>query len=698
VGEVLVAAGQPAEAVVEYNRVLTSHFQHAVAASAQYRVARCLDGLGRHVDATGAYQAVVSGYPLEPEAPAAAYLAGVGLLRQDRPLAAAPLFQLVLDRYLPRPADGKPVVLESAERQELLEASLCLLEYSYHRAGDLGQLSGAPHVLLGRMPPGRSPWRAWALLIDADASAAQARYAEAQSALEAIMRDFPDQPVATSAAKLLAWTYARQGQDSLAIATEEGLLARGKDGPGGSIVSAALLDIAHVRFNQRRFRDAADAYEDLLRRFPGHPQRLAILYQAGLCYLRLERAGDAVDRWESIVRDSAAAAIAERAWARMGDVYFQAERYTDARRCYQGLLENFAGSPAAGLAQLRLAQCAYNDGRDADALQAFALVQERFPDTPVAREAKRGTELALYRLSQRPDGARVLGELVERFPASAFAADAQLQIARRAYQEKRYEEAAEGFRRVVSGFPGYSAADQAQFLLADSWAQAGRAGEALKAYEQFLAFFPVSDLTTTVRFRIGLAHFESGEYLRAALAFTQVLGDSAAPDVRAASRYNLALCHRQLGRPDEARAELELYRSEHGQDARAADVAYQLGDLDEAAGLRAQALEEFERALASSPRPELEVELGYRAGLAHEQLGDADAALRAYGVAAAGKDRSDPFRLSAVARSAALHEKRRETTKALAAYRDIVANARDQELVAAATAKVAQLEAGVRRR
>ncbi|HKQ20391.1 MAG TPA: tetratricopeptide repeat protein, partial [Candidatus Eisenbacteria bacterium] len=75
IGDVLATRGQYQEAILELNRVLTTYFQHSVAASAQYRVARCLDALGRKADATGSYQAVVSGYPLEPEAPAAAYLA-----------------------------------------------------------------------------------------------------------------------------------------------------------------------------------------------------------------------------------------------------------------------------------------------------------------------------------------------------------------------------------------------------------------------------------------------------------------------------------------------------------------------------------------------------------------------------------------------------------------------------------------------
>src|SRR6267142_611042 len=226
IGESLIGKKKYAEAIVELNRVLTSYFQHSVAASAQYRVARCLDAMGRGSDATGTYQTVVSGYPLEPEAPAAAYLAGVGLLSQNRPMAAAPYFQIVLDRYATRTDSSSTLTFASPELAGLVDAALCLLEYSYHKAGDIGQLAGAPHVMLQRMPPSRSPWRAWALLIDADASAASGRYAEAQGTLERLTRDFPGHPIGASATKLLAWTYARQGRDSLAIASEERLVAQ----------------------------------------------------------------------------------------------------------------------------------------------------------------------------------------------------------------------------------------------------------------------------------------------------------------------------------------------------------------------------------------------------------------------------------------------------------------------------------------
>ena len=698
VGDVLIQKGKYAEAIVEMNRVLREYFQHSVAASAQYRVGRCLDLLGRKNDATGTYQAVVSGYPLEPEAPAAAYLAGVGLLAQGKSRLAATYFQLVLDRYVAQMDKASLDMFKTPERLELVDASLCLLLYSYHQAGDLGQLAGAPHLLLQKMPPSHSPWRAYALLIDADASAAQARYPEAQATLEKLMHDFPDLSIGASATKLLAWSYARQGRDSLAVATEERLVGLYGASARPEIVASAYLDIAHDRFNQKSYRAAADAYVLFLKRYPNHPQRLLAHYQAGLAYLRVNRAGDAVDHWEAIVRDSAKAPIAEKAWARAGDLYFQAQRYEDAKRCYRGLLENFAETDGAALAMLRMGQCEYNAGHDAAALQRYSETIARYPDTPYSKESQRGSELALYRLGQSSKGTAELSKLVEQYPTSSFAADALFQIAKGHYQAKQWAEAADGFRRVVSQFPGYSAADEAQFLLADAYAHAGSMEQSRLAYEQFLSFFPNSELRPTAEFQVGLQQFQAKDFMRAAVAFTQVLGESTTAEVRAASRYNLALCQRQLNQPDEAKAALLHYREEHPNDARAAEVAYQLGDLAEASGDQPGALQEFQRALDSRPSAALELELNYRVGHGQEQQGNTDAALRAYNRAVASTDRKNPYRLSALARCAAIYESRKEFVRALTAYRDIAQNSKDSELAAAAAGRASQLESRGKKR
>ncbi len=697
VAEGLVSESKFEEAVVAYNRVLARFFQHKIAASAQYRVARCLDAMGRGAEAIGSYQAVVTGYPLEPEAPAAAYLAGVGLLKQGRPRVAAPYFQIVLDRYARSDSRGD-VVFARAEDRELVEAALCMLEWSWHSAGDPGQVAGAPHVLLQKMPASRSPWRACALLVDADASAALGRYAEAQSTLEKLSAEFPDKTLGASARQLLAWTYAKQGRDSLAVATEEELLARWGASGDDAIVSAASLDIAHARFNQKRYREAAAAYEDFLRRWPKNPSRSIALYQAGLCYLRLGREGDAVDRWEAQVHDSASAPLSERAWARCGDVYFQAGHYDEARRAYQGLLENFSSGQAAGLASLRLAQCEYNAGHDADAVTAYSTTLERFAGTAYAREARRGMEQALYRLGRNADADTVLARLVEQYPDSPFAADAMFQIARRRYEAKKWNEAADGFRQVVSRYPGYGSAAQAQFLMADALGHTGDPERTLAAYEQFLSYFPENALAPTASLRAGLLHFQAKSWMPAAIAFTRALTDSAPPDVRGAALYDRALCRRELGQSDEARTDLMRYAVEFPTGPLAAPAATALAAMEAAAGRLDSAQTGFARALSLKPDASLACEAAFRLGRVREQLADTTGAMRAYREAGQSPDLAQPYRLSALARLATLHEARHEYTRAIAAYRDIVKNSKDRELVAAASERVNRLSNHQRRR
>jgi TolA-binding protein len=691
-GEALFGQSLYQKAILEFNNVLTDHFQHSLAARAQYRVGRCLDALGRQSEATSTYQAVVSGYPVAPEAPAAAYLAGVGLLEQNRPLEAIPYFQLVLDRYA-RDDNSGTIVFTSPDHIELVEAALCLLEFSYHRAGNLGQLSGVPYLMLQKMPPSHSEWRAYALLIVADALAAQARYADAQVALEKLITEFPQHRIGISANRLLAWTYAQQGHDDLAIETEEGMLARYASYGDKEKLSSAYLNKAHILFNRKNYQEAAGIYDEFVLRFPEHPQALLALYQAGLCYLRLKLAGEAVDRWEDIVAKNPSAEIAERAWVRAGDAYFQADQFEDARRCYQGLLDYFSDSRAAALGLLRLAQCEYNAGKDPEALELFSAVSVRYPGTAEAREAQRGMELALYRLGQRDDGSEILAQLVERYPTSAFSADAQFQIAMRLYNEKQFEEAADEFRRVVSQFPGYSAADQAHFLMADSYSQLSLAKEAQLAYEQFLLFFPESELRSTVRFRLGSLRFDEGNYMQAAVDFTAILDANLSEELTSASLYNLALCQRMLGNTDQAQAMLKRYREQHGPgDERAADVAYQLGDIHDTAGQTELAVEEFERSLASHPPASLANELHYRLGVCREELGDQEGAIGAYKKAMASKDKADAFRLSAIARCAALYEEQGKYKQALSSYYSLIQDAEDPELVVAAKERASQLE------
>ncbi len=694
-GEVMVASGDYPAAIVEYTRVLSYYFDKSIAASAQYRLGRCYDAMNQHADATTSYMAVVSGYPLEPEAPAAAYMAGTALLDAGDPRGAVPYFQIVLDRYARQEGSDGTIVFASPAHQELVEASLCMLEVSWHRVGDLGQLTGAPHALLQKSPPSASFWRAWTVLIDADAMASQGNYDEARQSLETLRAKFPRHPAVIPANQLLAWTYAQQGHEDLAIATSEDMLARFTGKGDLRPFSQALLNVAHVRFNQSHYQEAVDAYEEFISRYPDNQQRMLALYQAGLCYLRLDRGGDAIDRWEAIVRTDPEAEIAEKAWARAGDLYFQAEQYTEAKRCYRGLLDNFGATSAASLGLLRIAQCDYNAGDDAVAVAGYEALIRRYPASGLIAEADNGIELALYRMGQQDDGIAELGQLLEKYPNSSFAPDAQFQIATRLYEKEEFVAAADEYRRVVSRFPGYSAADRAQFLMAESYDRAAADDEARQAYEQFLGFFADSDLKTSAHFRLGMNLFEAGTYDRAANHFADVLEGDPEPDIAKASLFNLGLCSRLQGDLDQAVGHFAEYQTRFPSDDRAADVAFQLGDTYDQSGQVNAAIGAFRAAARAKPEPALHAEIYYRMGGCFEKKDNTKKAIEAYTLAARGLLKGDPFRLSAVARCAVLFEDTEQYEMALASYRDLMNNAGDPDLVAAASGRAHEIAAAL---
>lgn len=689
-GEMLWAERRYEPAIARFNDVLSHYFADDLASRALYRIGRCLDALGRTGEATSSYQAVADGYPLSPEAPAAIYLTGVGLFEQQRYLAAAPYFQLLVDRYA---GAGSSFVFASAADQELVEAGLCLLEYSYYLAGETGLMAGSPHLALQAMPPSTSLWRTYALLLDADALASVDRYTEAQATLATLLAANPDHAAGVRANRLLAWTYAQQSRADLAIATEQAMLARYTAQGDDANLGAALLTIAHDHFNAKRYDDAAVHYQDYVQRFPHADQRLTALYQEGLCYLRLGRSGDAVDTWRQVTTAAPAAPEARQAWLRSGDALFQAGHYDEARACYDALLRNFPDPQLHATASLRLARCDYNEGKGDDALARFRRVVADHPDAPERAEAIEAIAQILYNQGQAGDAAAFV-ELARRYPDSPLAPAAGFELALAAYAAGDFAAAASGFDALSATYPRYSAADRHLYYAADSHGKAGDAAAARGTWEALLRRFPRSELAPAARFNLARCQYDAGQYAAAAAEFARVLDLPAEPSVLAAARLNLAVCQRILGQPDAALALLRVYLAEQPPaDPQRVVAARLAGEICQEAGQPRDAARYYAQAAAADPATA--VELHYLAGLCLAQAGDIAAARDAFAAAIGSPDKAAYYRLSALAQTADLDERAGNVRSALRTYRELVGSATDPALVAAASDRITQLEAAL---
>lgn len=693
-GEMRWHQGQYDLAIIRFNEVLSGYFAHELAGSALYRTGRCLDALGRTLEANSTYQAVAQGHPYAPEAPAAVYLAGVGLYEQGHYLDAAPYFQLVLDRYA---GSGNVFVFESPEHQELIEASLCLLEFSYYQAGEMGKMAGAPHLALQKMPPSSSLWRAYTLLLDADALAAVDRYAESQETLATLLQEFPDHAVGIRANRLLAWTYARQGRQDLAIKTEGAMLARYNAQDDQDNLAGALLTMAHGHFNAKRYDEAATHYQEFIASYPGHPERLTALYQQGVCFVRCGRAGDAVDSWAVITSEAPQSEPARKAWLRSGDILFQAGHFEDARLQFTSLMENFPEPNILAAGTLRLGRCDFNEGKGLEALAMYRQVVADHPQSDEANEALEGITNILYTLGLNGEN-EYLTQLVDQYPDSPLAPEAGFQLAWRQYESGQYLEAAEAFQILSGKYPRYSAADRNFYYAADALLKAGKQVDAFASWETFLSYFPHSELAPAALLNLGNLRFNDGLYNPAIQDFQQVLARSKDPEIQAAALYNLALSQRILGQNDEAISSLNSYAAQAvTMDQRQATVARTLGEIHQELGHLREAARQYQQAILLGVSPEEEVELNFLAGLCLKEAGDMQGALGAYALSIASENKTSNFRLSALAQTADLHEQEGNFDGAMQAYRDLVQNATDPTLVGAAQDRLNQLETALGR-
>jgi TolA-binding protein len=694
--EVLASDGRHEEAIPAFTTLLANHFEHDLAPRAQYRIGRCLDALGRQHEATSSYMAVVAGYSQSPESTAAAYLAGVGFLEQGRAQEAIPYLQLMLDRSNPdRAGDDAEAAAElAAVRPDaaLLEAGRYHLFLAYHRSGQTGALSAAYASIAESGEGSDSPWAEAERLLVADALATQGRLDQAITLLDPLLT-VRNAEVAVPAARLLAWVHSQNGNGDLALEVEQRMVERHGNSASPEDLAAANLNRAHAHFNAKRYKEAAPLYDRFARSFPEDPRRAQALFQAGVAYLRMDQAGDAVDRWEATLTAGAGPELARDALERAGDVYVQAQRYDDAHRSFGRIVELSSDPGVVASAMLRMAECTYNQSQDETALAEFEEVARAFSGTEAATRAQEGMERCLYRLGQSAGGVDHLAALVEQHPRSAFAADAQLEIGHRLLNGGDPARAAEAFRRVVSQFSDHPDADQAQLLMAEAYDQAGNAAAAAAAYEQFLVFFPESELAATVGFRRGSARFASGDHMRAAVDFTSVLSSDGDAETKEAARFNLGLCHRMLGDLDTALATFdEVNVRALGKSITASDLAFEKGTTLVELGRLDDAIAAFTHGIDAGPPAALRAKIHFQIGSCHERSGEPKLAIRQYEYAMSSLAKGAELRNNALVRLALIHEENSDYGKALAAYQELASHSSDPELVAAAEERVTQLE------
>jgi TolA-binding protein len=561
-------AGQADRAKPLYQRVVTEHAGHPLAAKAALRLADT-SAEGADLNAAEAsYKAAAASADPALKARGQLGLAWVAYQRGDKAGALKQYEALAL-------ADAKSDTGGSAAIQG---AQIALGEKDCAKTIQLARL------FLDNQPNSDERPRARCLL--GLALAATDKTEEAVKELDQAVTAAPKADFTVNALSTLAQAYRKLGNNAKA---DETLARLKRDFPESAAGAEAQYDAATALFGAGKYAEARAGYEAVLKATNEPGIAAPAQYQIGVAYLQ--------------------------------------EKQTDqALAAFRRVLEQYPNTEAATAAQQQIGVCLLRQEKWAEAAEALAKFVADHPNDEKVPEAN-GQLAWAYRNAGQADKAKALYEaIVARAASPESVADALFQLGEMAYAAKDYEGALARYDAVTKQ-PNSALIDEAQYMRGWSLLQLKRNDEALEAFRACLAARPEPRIAADCHLQIGAALAAKGE-ADAAIAELQVfLGEYKSE--RATPFALLTLADLYVGKQDWTKAEATLKAAPtEGEDAYVSRRSLLLGSVWRHTNRSAEAIPLLEVAVAkgagtSIGRAQFELAAAFSGTNKHAEAADA---------------------------------------------------------------------------
>ena len=269
--------------------------------------------------------------------------------------------------------------------------------------------------------------------------------------------------------------------------------------PDGAYADAALLEVGFLRYERRRYAEAAEAFSRVLDAAPQGPYAGEAARMLGESYAAL---GDAARAREAFARAEGlgTASRETRAEVAFQDAYarFRSRDYAAAVPALLAVAEADPDGPRAGEALFWAGEAAFQAGDYGRAEAVLADFLRRFPDH---RQATAGRYVLAWTHFKRRDyaaAATAFERFLSAYSRSAesvpYFADALLRLGDAYYALGRYDEARRVYARVPAATPERQGGDYALYQTAQAFGSEGQTEAAVAAYARLLTEYPASDL------------------------------------------------------------------------------------------------------------------------------------------------------------------------------------------------------------
>lgn len=433
---------------------------------------------------------------------------------------------------------------------------------------------------------------------------------------------------APEAAHWAARCLLNKNQPAEALKTVEGVLS---GAPEGANKRSLLVDQADALYEipQRR-RESVAKYAAYAEAYPDDASAPQAIYMAAFASMNLADYAKALG-----YADQFLAAHANHELA-VGVKHVQAEsslltgKYAEAGTLYDELLTQAPKDADAEIWKVHRGTALYLARKYQEAIDALTAVIEELKTPDLLAEAQYRIGRSQTALKKYPAAVESLEVALTAAPKWKLADDTLLVLAYCHQQMNQRDKAAEAAQRVIDEFPNSKRLDAAHYRLAECARLGNQLKKAVTEYQAVLDNWPDGSLTKQSYYGLGWAHLGARDYAAADKAFTSLIDKYPDDELAARTRYGRGMARRQLKQFGPATEDLEAYLATGPKGLDMARALHILGLCQKGLGKHQEAVATFQKLLADqSSYPDAD-RVYFEMGWSLKELKKADDSLKAF--------------------------------------------------------------------
>ena len=145
--------------------------------------------------------------------------------------------------------------------------------------------------------------------------------------------------------------------------------------------------IAEKAFTDGFYDVSLELLERFVKKYPDSPKLPQVNLLVGQCYFRQNKFVEALNKFEWLLNQNAAANIKDSAVYWIAEVHFKGNNFERAAAYYKMLVDEFPKSGYVPAGFYSLGWCNFQENKLEQAMQNFLTVEEKYPDSPQAEDA-----------------------------------------------------------------------------------------------------------------------------------------------------------------------------------------------------------------------------------------------------------------------------------------------------------------------